>query len=77
MSSLNSAIRARLAPLWRGSAPLTLVTLLMLPALGACVLALWLDPRTLLGAPLWLKPAKFAASIALYGATLAWVRAFR
>lgn len=31
------------------------------------------DPRTIEGAPAWLKPAKFAVSTALYAATLAWV----
>jgi hypothetical protein len=73
MSNLTSSIRTRLAPLWRGSAPLTVVALLMLPALAAFCVGLWLDPRSLVGAPLWLKPAKFAASISIYAATLAWV----
>jgi hypothetical protein len=31
------------------------------------------DPRTLGGEPIWLKPAKFAGSIALVSATLAWL----
>lgn len=31
------------------------------------------DHRVLLGAPLWLKPLKFAISLALYSATLAWM----
>jgi hypothetical protein len=31
------------------------------------------DDRVLLGAPLWLKPLKFAVSLALYSATLAWM----
>lgn len=31
------------------------------------------DPRTIEGAPAWLKPAKFALSTALYAGTLAWV----
>ena len=31
------------------------------------------DARVLLGAPLWLKPLKFAISLALYSATLAWM----
>lgn len=44
--------------------------------LGSLVLALaglWLDPRTITGAPAWLKPAKFSASTAIYAFTLAWV----
>jgi hypothetical protein len=35
--------------------------------------AMLVDPRTVEGWPAWLKPAKFAASTALYSATLAWV----
>ncbi|SCF37947.1 hypothetical protein GA0070564_10731 [Micromonospora mirobrigensis] len=31
------------------------------------------DPRVLLGAPIWLKPFKFAVSFVLYGTTLAWM----
>jgi hypothetical protein len=31
------------------------------------------DDRVLLGAPLWLKPLKFAISLTLYAATLAWM----
>ncbi|MET8908756.1 hypothetical protein [Micromonospora sp. NPDC004551] len=31
------------------------------------------DPRVLTGAPIWLKPLKFAVSFVLYGATLAWM----
>ena len=62
-----------IAKLWIASAPLTTVGVLMLPALLGAVAGLWLDPRTITGAPAWLKPAKFAASIAIYSFTLAWV----
>jgi len=65
--------RSFMAQLWRASAPLTAVALAMLPVLAACLLGLWLDPRSIAGAPAWLKPAKFAASISLYALTLAWV----
>jgi hypothetical protein len=68
-----SRLRAHLAQLWRTDAPLTAVALLMVPVLGASGLGLWLDPRTILGAPAWLKPAKFAASIGLYSLTLTWM----
>ena len=36
-------------------------------------MALLVDPREITGAPAWMKPAKFAASIAIYTLTLAWV----
>lgn len=31
------------------------------------------DPRVLTGAPIWLKPFKFAVSFVVYGTTLAWM----
>jgi hypothetical protein len=75
----NSIARGRplsgqfMTRLWRASAPLTGLSLLMLALLAACLLGLWLDPRSIAGAPAWLKPAKFAASVALYAFSLAWV----
>jgi hypothetical protein len=62
-----------LKTLWRGSAPLTAAGLLMLAVLAATLVGLATDPRTVTGAPVWLKPAKFAVSIAIYTCTLAWV----
>ena len=53
--------------------PLTFTGLLMLAALAAALAGLWLDPRIITGAPAWLKPAKFAASTAIYTLTLAWI----
>ena len=64
-----SAIRR----LWQTDRPLTAVGLLMLVGLAAAAFGLWLDPRTIAGAPAWLKPAKFAASTAIYSLTLAWL----
>ncbi len=59
--------------LWTTDRPLTATGLLMLAALAASLAGLWLDPRTITGAPAWLKPAKFAASTAIYALTLAWI----
>ena len=64
------------ARLWRGSAPLTATGLAMIAVLALTVLGLILDPRIVTGAPVWLKPAKFAASIAIYTFTLAWMFTF-
>lgn len=59
--------------LWRTDAPLT-ATGLGMAVFGAVALGgLWLDPRTVAGAPVWLKPAKFGASIAIYTLTMAWI----
>jgi hypothetical protein len=48
----------------------------MLGLLGVFSVGLLFDPRVVLGAPVWLKPAKFAASIAIYCFTLAWLFGF-
>jgi hypothetical protein len=70
MSSILVRSKTWLARAWRIDAPLTACALLMLGLVAACGLGLWLDPRTVLGAPVWLKPAKFAVSIGIYCATL-------
>ena len=48
----------------------------MLLVLAATSAGLLLDPRVITGAPAWLKPAKFAISIAVYSFTLAWLLSF-
>jgi hypothetical protein len=53
--------------------PLELVALGMAVAAVVFAAAMVLDPRTVEGWPAWLKPAKFAASTAIYSATLAWM----
>jgi hypothetical protein len=73
MQPTHAHLRLLVTRLWRADAPLTAVGLIMIAALAAFTLGLWLDPRTIAGAPAWLKPAKFAASIAIYTLTLAWV----
>jgi hypothetical protein len=62
--------------LWKTDAPLTMTGLLMLPALAIAAVGLIVDPRLILGSPAWLKPAKFALSIAVYVFTLAWIFTF-
>ena len=62
--------------LWTTNRPLTATGLLMLAALGAALVGLWVDPRVITGAPAWLKPAKFAVSVAIYTLSLAWVFAY-
>ena len=49
---------------------LTWLTFAMLTTLTVAMGGLVFDPRTIAGAPAWLKPAKFALSAALYSATL-------
>ena len=64
---------ATLRRLWNASAPLTAIGLVMLAALIASAIAMAVDPGQILGAPRWLKPAKFAISSAIYAFTLAWI----
>jgi hypothetical protein len=45
----------------------------MLVVAGASLLGMLVDPRTITGAPAWLKPFKFAVSTAVYSLTLAWI----
>ena len=71
--SLVTLIRAALNRLWRTDRVLTGSALLMLGALIVFLAGIAFDPRVVTGAPVWLKPAKFAVSTAIYMFTLAWV----
>ena len=55
---------------WAFSRPLTFVGVAMLLTLAVTLVGILLDPRVITGAPAWLKPAKFAISIAIYCFTL-------
>lgn len=74
-----TAPRSPLDPVaaWRRLAvqhrPLAVSGLAAVALLLLFVLGLVLDPRTIAGAPAWLKPAKFAVSIAVYTFTLLWL----
>ena len=57
----------------RGDPLLVRSGVLLLLVFLAASAGMVLDPRTILGAPAWLKPAKFAISTAIYCLTLAWV----
>jgi hypothetical protein len=58
---------------WKASPPATVTGIVMLIDLIATLVAMAVDHSTILGAPAWLKPAKFASSSAIYAFTLAWV----
>ncbi|WP_197093858.1 hypothetical protein [Nonomuraea sp. SBT364] len=53
--------------------PLMLMVASMLILLVVSAAGLVFDDRVLMGAPVWLKPFKFAVSMAVYGTTLAWM----
>ncbi|GIF95798.1 hypothetical protein [Catellatospora citrea] len=56
-----------------GSRALGWLSAVMAAVLVVAALGLVVDDRTVGGQPVWLKPAKFAVSIAVYGLTLAWL----
>jgi hypothetical protein len=66
-------MKTMIKTLWKTDARLTAVGLVMCAVLAANAVGLLIDPRDVLGAPVWMKPAKFAASVAIYTLTLAWV----
>lgn len=60
---------------WNLDPLLTGTGLAMLTLLPFTLLGLLVDERLVDGAPVWLKPAKFAASTGIYSLTLPWVLA--
>lgn len=58
------------------SRPLTILGGAMLLVLLATLAGLVLDHRVIIGAPAWLKPAKFAISISVYSFTFVWLLRF-
>src|ERR1017187_8865012 len=59
--------------LWNTNKPLTATGILMMAVFVPSVIGIFIDPRIITGMPAWLKPAKFAISVALYSATIAWL----
>ncbi|HJZ47033.1 MAG TPA: hypothetical protein VKE41_07695 [Roseiflexaceae bacterium] len=68
--------RAALSRAYAANRSLTLLGMLMLVTLAVSIVGLAVDPRTITGAPGWLKPFKFAISITLYSFTLQWMLSF-
>jgi hypothetical protein len=75
-TAIVSAARRNLAAAWTSNPPLTVVGLAMGLALLGFVVGLLVDPTVITGAPAWLKPSKFAVSIAIYSFTLVWLLSF-
>jgi hypothetical protein len=55
--------------------PLLVVAAVTAPFVVISLAGVLLDGRTLVGAPIWLKPLKFAVSIVIYAVTWAWLYA--
>jgi hypothetical protein len=56
--------------------PLLLVAAVTAPFVVISLAGVLLDGRVLVGAPIWLKPFKFAVSIVIYAVTWAWLYAY-
>jgi hypothetical protein len=58
---------------WKESRSLMVTTGVMLLDFLFTLIGLALDPRLVTGMPVWLKPAKFAISTAIFAASIAWL----
>lgn len=58
---------------WKRSRSLTAVAVAMLALLPLNLAGLMFDDRLITGAPAWLKPAKFAISVAIFAGTILWL----
>jgi hypothetical protein len=62
--------------LWGGNRLLTLSAIIYFALFLATIAATLLDARVVTGAPVWIKPMKFALSSLLYTGTLAWILSY-
>jgi len=62
-----------MTPVLRRHRPLMICTVAMAVIAVIALVGVFTDPRVLTGAPIWLKPFKFAVSFVLYTTTLAWM----
>ncbi|WP_052518743.1 hypothetical protein [Archangium violaceum] len=78
MSATPSApsMRSLWSRAWALSPPLAISTVLMVLGAVLTTMGLFLDPRQLVGEPIWLKPMKFYVSLAAYNATVLYFFSF-
>jgi hypothetical protein len=68
---MTSAVALRGVAHWHR--PLVVFAAIMAGTAVVALAGIFLDPRILTGVPIWLKPFKFAVSLAVYAGTLAWM----
>src|SRR5262245_23740460 len=73
MSSVVRSVMGGARVVWRGHRGLAALTAGSALLLGAALLLGVLDTRQVLGAPVWMKPAKFAASVGVAAPVMAWI----
>ena len=71
--TLLRRVKPTIRELWRRDPALFVVVAINTVLFGGFAAGIVLDPTTVNGEPAWLKPAKFAGSIALVSATLGWL----
>ena len=82
MAAATSPLPSRLSlvglvpEVFRRQRALATLGLIFAVLLVPAIIAIGMDPRTLDGAEVWMKPAKFLASLSLYTFTLAWMFGF-
>ncbi len=69
----SSRLPMRLRPLLGWHRPLIVFAVANAVLIPVALGGLVVDDRVLVGAPIWLKPLKFAVSFELFGTTLAWM----
>ena len=70
---LGGRVRRLATRAWAANRPLTVLGVAMIALLVVAAAGIALDPRVITGAPAWLKPAKFAISVAIYSFTFVWL----
>ena len=73
LRAIAQTIAMSIGELWRRDPVLSAVAAINAVLFGAFAVGIVLDPMVVNGEPAWLKPAKFAGSIALVCATLGWL----
>ncbi len=76
IKNLRTSLRAAFGRAMSLNKPLTIAGLGMLLVFLVTLVGILLDPRIVTGAPVWLKPAKFAVSISIYSLTFVWLLGF-
>jgi hypothetical protein len=70
---LGRVLRTFARQVWAGSRPLALVTVGSAVLLAVSLALQLVDHRQVVGAPVWMKPAKFGLSVTLAAPVLAWI----